>query len=295
MAPDQLVDAVGVTRRFGEFTANDGIDVRVEAGEVVGLVGANGAGKSTFMRLLLGLLRPTEGTIRLFGLTPSRSVRRRIGYLPQGLGLYDDLTVAENLEFVARAYASTAAPPEDAELRAQRDTLVRDLPLGLRRRLAFTAALGHHPSLLILDEPTSGVDPLARSRLWDTIGDVAERGAGVLVSTHYMEEVEHCDRIVVLAAGRVIASGTTSAIIGGRLALRITTQHWESAFGVLDQAGIAASLHGRSLRLVDVDEQRVRVLLRAARVEADLDRAPATFEEAFVALVASAEPRKRGR
>ena len=292
MTPTNLVEAVGVTVRFGHFTANDSIDLHVAAGEVVGLLGANGAGKSTFMRLVLGLLRPSEGRVEMFGAAPTRAARRKVGYVPQGLGLYEDLTVAENLRFSADAYRTRdAALDNDPSLRVEANTLVSDLPLGLRRRLAFAAALGHHPSLFVLDEPTSGVDPLARSRLWDTIRAAADRGAGVLVSTHYMEEVEHCDRIVVLTAGRVIVSGTVADIIAGRDALQITTTRWDTAFQALDAAGLPASLHGRTLHVMGAGEQQIAALLRSAGVAASLATVPATFEEAFVDLVAPAAPR----
>lgn len=286
-----LIEAQQVTRRFGDLLANDGVSLTVEGGQVVGLLGANGAGKSTFMRIVLGLLRPTGGTIRLLGSAPSRVVRRRVGYVPQGLGLYDDLTVAENLAFAARAYQVPVEDAIDAGLRAERDTLVGALPLGLRRRLAFTAALGHDPALLVLDEPTSGVDPLGRSRLWDTIRDRAERGAGVLVSTHYMEEAEHCDQLVVLAAGMVIVAGTITDIVGGRSALQVEASSWDAAFRALDAAGLAPSLHGRAVRLMGADENAVAELLTAARVTAQLRTVPANFEEAFVALAKESVPR----
>jgi len=279
-----LLAADAVTRRFGDFTANDRISLRVEPGEVVGLLGANGAGKSTFMRIVLGLLAPTAGRIELFGQAPSRSVRRRIGYVPQGLGLYDDLTVAENLQFAGRAYGRALTVPAGSELAAERASLVRDLPLGLRRRLAFLAALGHDPALLVLDEPTSGVDPLGRSRLWDTIRDSAERGAGVLVSTHYMEEAQHCDRLVVLVAGRIAVTGTLAEIIGERTAVQVTAPDWPAAFVALDAAGLVPSLHGRRLRVIGADPAAVGSVLTRAGVNARISSVPANFEEAFVAL-----------
>jgi ABC-2 type transport system ATP-binding protein len=286
VTPTNLVQAVGATVRFGRLTAIDRVDLHLAPGEVVGLLGANGSGKSTFMRLVLGLLRPSAGRVEIFAAAPSRATRRRVGYVPQGLGLYEDLTVAENLRFSISGY-HIASPSLDGDhgLRAESNTLVRDLPLGLRRRLAFAAALGHDPSLLVLDEPTSGVDPLARSRLWDTIRSAADRGAGVLVSTHYMEEVEHCDRIVVLSAGRVIVSGTVADIVGGRDALQITTSRWDTAFQSLDAAGVLASLHGRTLRVIGADPRHVAALLRWAGIDAELATVPATFEEAFVALL----------
>jgi len=175
--------------RFGDTTAVDGVDLTVAAGEVVGLLGANGAGKTTTIRMALGLQRPTAGTVALLGDAPSRRTRHRLGYVPQGLGLWQDLTVGQNLAFIARAYGvATAALP--ADLAPATDVPVASLPLGARRRVAFTAALGHDPALLVLDEPTSGVGPLERTRLWDAIHDAREDGAGVLVTTHHMSEAE---------------------------------------------------------------------------------------------------------
>ena len=207
-----LVSAGGVGKDFGGFTAVRDVDLTVARGEVVGLLGSNGAGKTTLMRMLLGLTRPTAGSVELFGETIRPDARKRIGYVPQGLGLYEDLSVAENLEFAARAFGVEAPPLGD--LAPSKDVLVRDLSLGLRRRTAFLGALAHHPELLLLDEPTSGVDVLARSDLWTTIRTSAEAGAGVLVSTHHMEEADQCDRLVVMAGGRVVLAGTMDEIVG---------------------------------------------------------------------------------
>jgi ABC-2 type transport system ATP-binding protein len=218
-----LVKATRVRKEFGDLVAVDDVDLDLSSGEVVGLLGANGAGKTTFMRMLLGLVTPTGGTIELFGepmargglgrtAEQARSARERIGYVPQGLGLYEDLTVAENLEFAASAYGVEAPPLGD--LAKVGPMLVRDLSLGLRRRAAFLNSLAHEPELLVLDEPTSGVDVLARSELWGTIRAAAEGGAGVLVSTHHLEEADQCDRLVVMASGGVVLSGTMDAIVG---------------------------------------------------------------------------------
>ena len=182
-----------VTRRFGSFTAVDRVDLRLDRGEVVGLLGANGAGKTTVIRMLLGLLATSDGEVELFGEPPSRRTRQRIGYVPQTLGLYDDLTPVENLEFSAAAFGirrgeggrAAVALPES--LRGYSRTVVGSLPLGAQRGAAFAQALAHHPDLLILDEPSSGVDPLARARLWETVAEAAVAGTGVLVTTHYME------------------------------------------------------------------------------------------------------------
>jgi ABC-2 type transport system ATP-binding protein len=283
MSGDALAVAAGATRRFGELLAVDHVDLEVDAGEVVGLIGANGSGKTTLIRLLLGLLPPTAGRVRLFGEPPSRRTRARLGYLPQSLGLYEDLTVAENLAFSTAAFGVHDAALE-GDLAAVRGVLVRDLPLGLRRRVAFALALGHHPALLVLDEPTSGVDPLQRARLWDTIRASAEGGAGVLVTTHHMSEAEQCDRLVVLAAGRVAAEGTMDQVVDGTRAVEVRSGRWEEAFTALDAAGLPVSLVGRTLRVPGADPGAVGGLLADAGVAADLDEVPASFEEAFGVL-----------
>jgi len=226
-----LADAGGVSKAFGDFTAVDGVDLTIARREVVGLLGANGAGKTTLMRMLLGLTRPTSGRVELFGETITPDARRRIGYVPQGLGLYEDLTVGENLEFIARAFG--VDPPTLGDLASSKDVLVRELSLGLRRRTAFLGALSHHPELLVLDEPTSGVDVIARSDLWETIRAAAEEGAGVLVSTHHLEEVDQCDRLVVMAGGRVVLSGTMAEIVGNTVSGTERIERFERRFAEL--------------------------------------------------------------
>jgi ABC-2 type transport system ATP-binding protein/ribosome-dependent ATPase len=278
-----LAAARGVTRRFGRFTAVDGVDLDVDGGEVVGLLGANGAGKTTLVRMLLGLVRPSAGAVELFGLPPSRATRGRLGYVPQGLGLWEDLTVAENLAFSASAFGREA-PALEPDLAAVSGTLVRDLPLGLRRRLAFAAALAHEPRLLVLDEPTSGVDPRARVRLWDSVHAAAAHGAGVLVTTHHLEEARECDRLVMMSAGRVVARGPLAEIVGARTTVTVTTPDWAAAYTALASAGLPAALVGRDLRVPGSGLPRVQAVLDAAHIEAGLRSTAATFEETFVAL-----------
>jgi ABC-2 type transport system ATP-binding protein len=287
MIPQELAAAKAATRRFGELLAVDGVDLSVAAGEVVGLIGANGSGKTTLIRMLLGLLAPTSGRIRLFGEPPSRRTRARLGYVPQSLGLYEDLTVAENLAFSAAAYGSQDATLE-GDLAGARNVLVRELPLGLRRRAAFAIALGHHPDLLVLDEPTSGVDPLQRARLWDTIRASAEHGAGVLVTTHHLAEAEQCDRLVVLASGRVVATGSLADVVGDTTAVEVRTPTWEVAFTTLDAAGLPVSLVGRTLRVPGNDPAAVARVLVDAGVPAEVGSVPASFEETFVVLAGEA-------
>jgi ABC-2 type transport system ATP-binding protein len=276
-----------VRRRFGDVFAVDGVTLEVATGEVVGLLGANGAGKTTLIRMLLGLLAPTAGRVELFGEAPSRATRRRLGYVPQGLGLYEDLTAAENLAFSAAAFA-VSPPPLDDHLAAADGELVRDLPLGLQRGLAFAEALAHNPELLVLDEPTSGVDPLRRARLWDRIRGTAEQGVGVLITTHNMDEAEQCDRLVVMAAGRVAADGTIDAIVGDRRTVEVRTERWEAAFTALDEAEMTVVPQGRVLRVTAARCEDVRSRLVAAGVDATLRDVPATFEESFLSLTSSA-------
>ena len=281
-----LAEASGVVRRFGAVTAVDGVDLEVGAGEIVGLLGANGAGKTTLIRMMLGLLRPTAGSVALFGRAPSRRSRARLGYVPQGLGLWEDLTVAENLAFSTESFGSRP-PSLDEDLAAATGTLVRDLPLGLRRRLAFAAALAHQPDLLVLDEPTSGVGLRARAALWRTVHAAADAGAGVLVTTHHLDEAAECDRLVLLAGGRVVAEGTLASIVGTATAVAVHAERWDAAFAALTAAGLPAALVGRDLRVPDRDLAVVRDALDDAGVEARLEVVPATFEETFVRLAAA--------
>jgi ABC-2 type transport system ATP-binding protein len=288
-----LLSATGAARRFGSLPAVSGVDLEVRGGEVVGLLGANGAGKTTLIRLLLGLLQPSAGQVRLLGGPPSRRTRARLGYVPQSLGLYEDLTVGENLAFTAQAFggprgAGDQGPLADEELEAARDELVAALPLGLRRRLAFAAALGHRPELLVLDEPTSGVDALGRARLWDAIRSAAEAGVGVLVTTHSMGEAEQCDRLVVMAAGRVVARGTVDEIIGDSVTVAVKGAAWEDAFAACESAGLPVALVGTELRVPAAEPGRVRAALEAAGVRAEVTVTRATLEEAFVLLAGRA-------
>jgi ABC-2 type transport system ATP-binding protein len=277
----------GVTRQFGEFTAVREVSLEVRAGEIVGLLGANGAGKTTLIRMLLGLLPATAGEVLLFGQPPSRGTRRRIGYVPQGLGLYDDLTPQQNLEFSAAVFGGTL-PEVPAPLRPFAGTPVGSLPLGLQRRFAFAQALSHQPDLLILDEPTSGVDPLGRARLWDTIAGAAAAGAGVLVTTHYMEEAGECGRLVIMADGRVVARGTAPEIVGTAQVTVVETASWAAAFGALAEAGMPVALAGRALRVPGSGPAEVRRALTAAggpaAEQARVFAAPATLEECFFQL-----------
>jgi ABC-2 type transport system ATP-binding protein len=281
----RLASVDSIVRRFGASRAVDDVTMSVSAGEIVGLIGANGAGKTTLIRIQLGLLLPTSGEVTLFDQDPSRETRRRLGYVPQGLGLYRDLTVAENMRFVTGAYGRSL--PLDEGLTAISDDLVESIGLGRQRQLAFACALSHAPELLVLDEPTSGVDPISRARLWDAIHAQADAGVGVLVSTHYMQEAEQCDRLVVMDLGRVVASGSVSDIVGDTVAVQVETDQWASAFAALTSRDLAVTLSGTRVRVVDVSVADVSDALAAAGLTARIDVVAATLEEKLTAITRS--------
>lgn len=217
------IAARDLTRTFGDFTAVDRVTFTVRRGEIFGFLGPNGAGKTTTLKMLTGLLTPTGGEGRVAGLDIAREqteIRSRIGYMSQKFSLYTDLTVAENIELFSGLYGVTgdrlaarrAWILEMAGLAGQERRLTEELPLGWKQRLALGCAVLHEPEILFLDEPTSGVDPLARRAFWDLIRDLAADGTTVIVSTHYMEETEYCDRLILMNRGRLIAEGTPTAL-----------------------------------------------------------------------------------
>ena len=280
---NDLLSATNVTVEFDGLPAVSNVSMRLGPGEVVGLLGANGTGKTTLLRVLLGLLAPSAGTARLLGGAPDRDHRRRMGYVPQSLGLYPDLTVHENVSFVSAIYG-TPAPPLPSGLTDVADRLVADIGLGRQRRLAFLCALSHGPEVLVLDEPTSGVDALARAELWDMIHDQAAAGVGVLVTTHYMQEAQQCDRLLLMSSGRVIAQGGEADIIGSTTAVRVTADDWAGVFDILDRAGLPVTLAGRSVRVADGVPTRIAELLAGAGIRAEVTEVPATIEERMAVL-----------
>lgn len=211
-----MIEVRGLTRRFGAFRAVDGVSLTVPQGKIFGLIGANGAGKTTLIRMICGILPPSEGSGTVFGydiVKEKYRIKERIGYMSQKFSLYPDLTVWENLDFYARLYgvpnrrARTEELVEEFRLKEAVYRPVAALGGGLRQRVAFAAALVHSPPLLILDEPTSGVDPLTRRLFWEQLYERTERGTSVLVTTHYMDEAERCDEVALMNRGRIVVSG----------------------------------------------------------------------------------------
>jgi len=216
---ETVIHTKHLSKRYGAFTAVDNISFDVARGEIFGFLGANGAGKTTAMRMLCGLLRPTSGTARVAGFdvfTQSESIKQHIGYMSQRFSLYDDLTVAENIAFYGGIYGllrrEVRARSEQLyariDLAHARRTLIRELPLGWRQKLAFLISIFHRPQIVFLDEPTGGVDPVTRRQFWTLIYETAAEGITIFVTTHYMDEAEYCNRISIMVDGRIDALNT---------------------------------------------------------------------------------------
>ncbi len=283
-ASDVAVGASSLTRRFGSFTAVDRVNLDVRFGEVYGLLGANGAGKTTTIRMLCGLLAPTSGTTTLAGVTGnirSGDVRSQVGYMSQKFSLYDDLTILENLEFFAGIYGVPKDVRDEkiawvlqfAGLAGKEQAITGSLPGGWKQRVAFGSAIMHEPTVLFLDEPTSGVDPIARRAFWSMIDQLAEAGTAVLVTTHYLEEAEQCNRLGFMAAGRLIAEGTPSEVKARQQGclLEIRVDDLQKAVRALQSAGDRrrVSLFGDRLHVV-ADDDAASAIRRTTGI---LDRA----------------------
>jgi ABC-2 type transport system ATP-binding protein len=223
MSGELTIEARELSRTFGSFKAVDRISFEVRTGEVFGFLGANGAGKTTAIRMLTGLLEPSEGEARVAGFdvyTESEAIKRNIGYMSQKFSLYDDLTPSENIRLYGGIYGLTGAETRDRTrkildrlgLASASSALVRSLPLGWKQKLAFSVSLLHQPKVVFLDEPTGGVDPITRRQFWELIYDAAHTGTTVLVTTHYMDEAEYCDRLSIMVAGRIGAIGTPAEV-----------------------------------------------------------------------------------
>jgi ABC-2 type transport system ATP-binding protein len=219
LMPDHAIDVQHLTKRFGSFTAVDDISFTVQRGEIFGFLGANGAGKSTTIRMLCGLLQPTDGTARVGGFdinAQTDSVKLNIGYMSQRFSLYDDLTVEQNIRFYGGVYGLRGSRLERrmvwalgmADLKGREKSLTRTLPGGWKQRLALGCAILHEPKIVFLDEPTGGVDPISRRNFWELINQLSAEGVTVLVTTHFLDEAEYCNTIILINAGKLIARGS---------------------------------------------------------------------------------------
>jgi ABC-2 type transport system ATP-binding protein len=301
------VRARGLTRAFGAFVAVDHVSFEIPRGAVWGFLGPNGAGKSTTIRMLIGILEPTEGQAEVLGLDVTRDpeqIKAQIGYMSQRFSLYNDLTVEENLAFYAGIYGLSRDEGRDragrwiaqADLRGRERVLAGALSGGWKQRLAFGCAVLHRPQMIFLDEPTSGVDPVSRREFWDLIGQFAERGVTVMVTTHYMDEAEHCDTLAFIYSGRIIAMGTPEEIkrtkMSGELLEIITPQYAEALEVLAARPEVReAALFGRAIHVTVGDSRAALPALRAALaargVAVDsIDPVPPSLEDAFVSLVA---------
>jgi len=298
------INVTGLVKRFGDKTVVDHVTMRVAEGEIVGFLGPNGSGKTTTIRIMCGLLTPDEGEGRVLGYdlrTESLRIKREVGYMTQRFSFYEDLTIAENLEFVARLYQLRPLHEfvdrtlEDLGLTSRRNQLAGTLSGGWKQRLALAACIMHKPKLLLLDEPTAGVDPKARREFWDEIHRLARGGLTVLVSTHYMDEAERCHRISYISYGRMLASGavdevvrnaglTTFVIEGPRL--DEVTAALEGRPGVEQVAPFGATLH-----VVGSDKQLLDKALEDIRVMPGVTVAPGetSLEDVFIQFMAKSK------
>ncbi len=294
------VSVIDLGRRFGDVRAVDGVNFEVAPGEIFGLLGPNGAGKTTVIRMLCGLYVPTEGTGRVLGYDiagDQRQIRERVGYVSQGFGLYQELTVDENLRFYADVFgARDVTHLEEVRrrlgLQEVRREMVAELPTGLRQRTALAAALVHRPHLIILDEPTSGVDPMARDDMWGLLRELAAEGVTALVTTHVMPEAERCDRLALMAGGRLVAIGTPAELIArsGLTIARIDATPWKEAFARLKARWPDAALHGTRVHIPvareGAEETDLRLALEGLQLRS-LSWEPPTMEDAFIAMVSA--------
>lgn len=303
MTQDAAIVARGLTRRFGRLVAVNGVDLTIPRARIFGFLGPNGSGKSTTIRMLCGLLEPSAGTVDVLGHRmpqQAEELRSKLGYMTQRFSLWDDLTVRENLEFVARVFGLTAAErrqriaarAEEYGLGPIIDQRAGTLSGGQRQRLALASATLHEPELLLLDEPTSAVDPQSRRDFWESLFALVHRGITILVSTHYMDEAERCHRLAILAEGRLVAEGVPQDLMRDIPASVVEVEASDTAAARLALAGDRAVLSVAQLGVrlhvlldpaADSPEARVRDRLRSAGVAAEVESVGASLEDVFVA------------
>jgi ABC-2 type transport system ATP-binding protein len=304
------VEIESLVKRFGDFCAVDHVSLSVAKGEIFGFLGPNGAGKSTTIRMLCGLLVPTEGKARVGGFdvaTQAELIKQSIGYMSQKFSLYDDLTVEENIEFFSGIYGvprELQAERKDyvlemAGLTERKTSLTRLLSGGWKQRLALGCAILHQPPVLFLDEPTSGVDPIARRNFWDLIYRLSEAGHTIFVSTHYMDEAEYCHRLALMYRGRVIALGTPLALkqqLESHILMQLDSSDLlgsikalEGREGISDIAVFGGGLHV-TVKEATVSERLIREVLNKEYIQVHLLKViPPSMEDVFVALIEEEE------
>jgi ABC-2 type transport system ATP-binding protein len=307
------VEVRDLVKRFGAFTAVDGISFTAREGEVFGFLGANGSGKSTTIRMLCGLLKPTSGSARVQGIdvvADPESVKRLIGYMSQRFSLYDDLTVRQNLRFFGGVYGldddefdrRRAWAVEMAELAGREDRLTGELPGGWKQRLALACAVLHRPRVLFLDEPTSGVDPLSRRRFWRLIDEMSGEGVTVFVTTHYLDEAEHCHRLALIHAGRLVTEGTVAdlkAVFAGRAVFEVAVPRAAEAVETLEDQdwALGTSVFGTRIHVVVREGgegvRRIEDVLRAAgNPPSSVERIVPSLEDVFIHHVEEEDARR---
>ena len=297
------IDVRGLSKHYGERAVVDAIDLRVEPGRICGFLGPNGSGKTTTIRMLCGLLTPDAGSGTCLGLdiiAQAAAIKRQVGYMTQKFGLYDDLSIRENLDFVARLFelpGRSAAVDEALErlgLAGRQRQLAGSLSGGWKQRLALAACLIHQPRLLLLDEPTAGVDPKARRDFWDQIHALAAQGITVLVSTHYMDEAERCHDLVYIAYGKILARGNEQSIIAdaGLTVWAVRGEHISELVAPLKAAPgvLSVAAFGNAVHVAGQDPALLEAALAPLRGRSDLriEAAQANLEDVFISLIASA-------
>lgn len=312
---DVAIEAHDLTRRFGRVTAVDHVSLSIARAHIYGFLGPNGSGKSTTIRMLCGLLNPTSGTIRVLGHEVPREAERlrsKIGYMTQKFSLWDDLTVLENLRFISRVYTLEPARAQrridevlqEYRLGDMKDRLAATLSGGQRQRLALGAATLHEPELLLLDEPTSAVDPQSRRDFWESLFALAARGTTILVSTHYMDEAERCHRLAILSLGRLVAEGEPEQLMDDLPlhVVEVKSHDIDNARRVLHDipqmrslAQLGLKLHVLLDRELADPENTVREALKNANIDAQVQKTRASLEDVFVAAtLGEQEAERRG-
>jgi len=298
--PNWSVEVENLTRVFGDFTAVDHVSFRVREGQIFGFLGPNGAGKSTTIRMLTGILPPTSGTGRIAGLdmrTQRQQIKQAIGYMSQKFSLYEDLTVRENLDFFGGVYGATAYDwaIQVCHLESVLDSLCGGLSVGLRQRVALACAVVHRPRIVFLDEPTAGVDPGYRRSFWELIYTLAQDGVTVFVSTHYMDEAEHCGWLALIDAGKIVASGSPADLRRKHFDARLLELDVESMFAWIDDLekvdGIQeVAMYGNKLHLTVNDpadaERRIREIAQVRQLKVlGLREITPSLEDIFVSVM----------